>query len=107
MTTALEMSDGSDGLFANIKKIAGQMRNLHEYGIAQYAPIVENISATRNQDVRHIEQTLDREMWDAAADTPGVPSPKDLEALSPSSARDKAKRRPLGDGGELGMESGK
>lgn len=52
------MSD-YDTLLKYVSAIAEQIQGVQAVAVAQYTPVVETIIATRNCDVRQIEQTLD------------------------------------------------
>lgn len=46
-------------LFQSVSVIAQEIQGLQTLAVAQYAPVVEAIIASRSRDVRQIEQTLD------------------------------------------------
>lgn len=49
-----------DELLSSLKALGTQLQALHRLAVEQSTPIVEGILRSRNRDVRHIEQTLDR-----------------------------------------------
>jgi hypothetical protein len=54
-----EPSPAYDEMLSSIKALAANLQGLQALGVAQYAPVVEHIVATRCRDAQHIERTLD------------------------------------------------
>jgi endonuclease III len=54
------MNDSYPELFKSVSGLVASLNDMHQQAVQQLMPIVQTIVSSRSQDVRRIEETLDR-----------------------------------------------